>query len=86
MSYLVCPDCGHDTFEQTRLAQTRVEFHVCADGSYLDIARDVDDEEDGDEATCTDCRASRDSSELWTLEAFEKDEETLSTDLSEYDG
>lgn len=77
---LVCPDCGSDSFTQTRT--TRTEFTVSLDVNGHMVDRDdgvcMDSgERDEDGIECQDCGASYDcdTDELITVEAYNADDD-----------
>ena len=66
---MVCPNCGNDTFEQSRTA--RVAFTMqYAGGQWIDLSEDIVSAEGAAECdepiTCTDCGNAVEGSDLVT--------------------
>lgn len=77
MADLVCPECGHDEFKQTRTC--RVEFTVMvSEFGFEDTSQSMQDagEQDEDGLTCDDCGQAYDydTSRLITEEEYNERE------------
>ncbi len=76
MENLVCPECGHDEFTQTRT--TRIEYTLSYDsraGWYETAESCVDSGDMGDhEIECADCGYECDADALVTIEQYNESE------------
>lgn len=75
MEYLVCPDCGHDQFEQIRYTRTRFTFQYDENRYEHETDEAVEDSGDRDEEIiCGDCGwLLMDDDELITRQQYDED-------------
>lgn len=78
---LVCRNCGHDTFEQVRVTQTRYTMQHDDRAGWWELSESCEDGGDmGDhEIVCADCGETIEADDLCTPEAFEAEDEVCLT-------
>lgn len=73
---MVCPECGHDTFEQTRTTRTEYTLTFGSASGWFETSETCVDGGDMDDGAiqCAECRAEVTEDELVTVEQYSEDD------------